>query len=148
MWSGEDHQRVALRGVEVTVRLGLLERERRTAQKVIVDVELWRRHRGYAGGGLGACLDYDRIHRHLREVWPKRPHTGLLEELAEDLVALCFEDPKVEACRVRIRKPEVYEDGAVPELEVFRRRAGLRGDPPPDRRCDGDGRAAPDPRRP
>ncbi len=119
-----DRQCVALRNVAVPVRLGLLERERAAPQTVIVDVELWRRHRGYRGGGLAECLDYDRIHRHLTEVWPRRPHTGLLEELAEDLIAVCFADPKVEACRVRIRKPQVYGDGAVPELEVVRRRSG------------------------
>ncbi len=122
MRNEENHQCIALRGVEVMVRLGLLERERGAAQRVIVDVELRRRHDGYRGGGLAACLDYDRIHRHLREVWPKRPHTDLLEELAEELIAFCFADPRVEACRVRIRKPEIYGDGAVPELEVFRRR--------------------------
>ncbi len=124
MWGEEDCQCIALRGVEVMVRLGLLERERKAAQKVIVDVELWRRHRGYEGGGLDACIDYDRIHRHLREVWPKRPHTDLLEELAEELIAFCFEDRRVEACRVRLRKPEVYADGAVPELLAFRHRRG------------------------
>ena len=43
--------------------------------------------------------------------------------LAEELVEFCLEDARVEACRVVIRKPEVYPGSATPEIAVYRRRA-------------------------
>ncbi|MCX7631620.1 MAG: dihydroneopterin aldolase, partial [Geminicoccaceae bacterium] len=66
------------------------------------------------------CLDYDRIHRWLVETWPARPHTELLEQLAEELLAKCFEDPRVEWCRVRIRKPEAHGGRGAPEILATR----------------------------
>ena len=44
---------------------------------------------------------------------PARAHIDLLEPLLEELVAVCFEDARVEACRVAIRKPHVYNGHAV-----------------------------------
>lgn len=123
MWDRlSDHQCLALRDVRVAVRLGVGDAERGAPQEVSVDVELYRRHGAFAGGTLADCLDYDRVFRHLSDAWPARPHTDLLEQLAEDLVAFCLADPRVEACRVVIRKPRVYGGRAVPEIAVWRLR--------------------------
>jgi dihydroneopterin aldolase len=113
---------VALRDVALEVRIGAFPEERAAPQTVLVDVELYRHRGAYAGGGLDACLNYDRIFRYLLEAWPARPHTDLLEQLAEDLVAFCLADEQVEACRVILRKPAVYLGRAVPALSVYRRR--------------------------
>jgi dihydroneopterin aldolase len=123
MWDGAaNYQRLALKGIRVTIRLGVLPAERRAPQPVEVDVELYRRDEGYRGGGLETCLDYDRVYRYLADEWPKRPHTDLLEAWAEDLIGFCLQDPRVEICRVLIRKPEAYRGQAIPEVEVVRRR--------------------------
>ena len=63
-----------------------------------------------------------RIYRHLTEAWPQRPHQGLLESWAEDLVGFVLQDPQVEGCRVRLAKPDVYGGRAVPEVEFIRTR--------------------------
>ncbi len=118
-----DWECVALRAVRLWLRVGVREEERRRPQPVEVEVELYRRAPRDRRGGLAACLDYDRLHRHLTEAWPARPHTGLLEELAEDLVAFCLADPRVEACRVVVRKPEIYAGRGVPEVSLYRARA-------------------------
>jgi dihydroneopterin aldolase len=117
------YERIALREVTVDVRIGVRDAERQGPQPVVVDVELYRHRRGFPPGGtLEDCLDYDRLYRHLVEDWPERPHTDLLERLAEDLVAFCLEDGRVEACRVRLRKPAIYAGRAIPEIELWRRR--------------------------
>jgi dihydroneopterin aldolase len=118
------HQCLALRDVRAWVRLGAFAEERAGPQPVSVDVELYRRHGAFTGGGLADCLDYDRVFRHLVETWPERPHTELLEQLAEDLVQFCLADARVEACRVVIRKQAIYAGRAVPEITVYRCRTG------------------------
>jgi dihydroneopterin aldolase len=117
------HQCLALRDVRVPVRLGVRADERAAPQLVSVDVELYRRQGRFAGRSIADCLDYDRVFRHLTTAWPGRPHTDLLEQLAEDLVRFCLDDARVEACRVVVRKPDVYGGRAVPEIAVFRCRA-------------------------
>lgn len=118
------HQCLALRDVRVLVRLGVCPSERAAPQPVSVDVELYRACAGFTGRTLADCLDYDRVFRQLTEGWPDRPHTDLLEVLAEDLVGFCLADARVEACRVVIRKIEIYQGLGVPEIAVFRQRAG------------------------
>lgn len=124
MWDPErSWRRTALRDVRLELRLGLREAERCGPQPVVVDIELYRHVEGFPPDGtIADCDDYDRVYRYLTEVWPQRPHTELLEQLAEDLVAFCLTDPGVEACRVVLRKPAIYAGRAVPELEVWRLR--------------------------
>lgn len=128
MWdAGRDHECVTLRDVALEVRLGLYDAERLAPQPVLVDVELYRRRELPAAGEerrFEDCLDYDRVYRYLTDEWPRRPHVELLERLAEDLVAFCLADERVEACRVAIRKPGIYAGRGTPGVELYRRRAG------------------------
>lgn len=123
MWDpGRDYECVALRDVAVEVRLGVNPEERLAPQPVSVDVELYRAATAGGAGRGDDYLDYDRVFRHLTRSWPDRPHTDLLEELAEDLVRFCLEDGRAEACRVVVRKPAIYAGRAVPAVELYRRR--------------------------
>lgn len=123
MWGTEaSWHAVGVEGVEVAVRIGAFPRERLRPQRVAVSVTLYRRGPAYAGGGLAACLDYDRLYRFLQDVLPARPHVDLLEELAETLVAFALEDERAEACRIRLAKLDVYNGRGMPVVEVVRRR--------------------------
>jgi dihydroneopterin aldolase len=125
LWDdGSSHECVALRGVALDVRVGIGDEEREGTQALVVDVELYRHRDSAPVGGIEGCLNYDHIYRYVTEVWQHRPHTDLLEELAEDLIVFCLRDPRVEACRVVLRKPEIYQGQAIPTLEVYRRRRG------------------------
>jgi dihydroneopterin aldolase len=123
VWNPQaNHQCVALRDVRVAVRVGVHAAERTAPQLLIVDVELYRLQQRFAGTSLADCLDYDRVYFHLAEEWPKRPHVDLLETLAEGLAQFCLTDARIDACRVVIRKPEIYPGTATPELAVYRLR--------------------------
>lgn len=123
MWDKQcDHECLALRDVRVAVRVGVYAREHDAPQLLGVDVELYRRRREFTGSALADCLDYDRVYHHLTQVWPAREHVELLERLAEELIRVCLDDARVEACRVVIRKLEVYPGTAMPEISVWRRR--------------------------
>jgi 7,8-dihydroneopterin aldolase/epimerase/oxygenase len=118
-----NHQCIALRDVRVPVRVGVYAAEHAKPQELSIDVELYRRLDRLTSAALGECLDYDRIYHHLTEEWPVREHVELLEVLAEGLVEFCLSDRRVEACRVVIRKPEVYPGSATPEVTVYRARS-------------------------
>lgn len=114
-------QAVGLENLELEMHVGTYDEERGRTQKVRVALMMYRTH-GAHRGDLADCLDYDRVYQHLTTTWPGRPHTDLLEELAEDLLAFCFQDPRVEACRVRLTKPEAFGGRADPVVEVHRQR--------------------------
>jgi len=117
---GHDFECVALRGVRLLLRVGVRPEERVRPQPVEIDVELYRRVSGAPPDGLAACLDYDRLLRHLLQDWAEREHVELLEWLAAELAEFCLSDPRVELCRVILKKPEIYAGRGVPEVSLVR----------------------------
>jgi len=119
LWDAErDYARIILRDICVEARVGLhpWERHPERPSRLIVNIELFS-HRTRES----EFIDYDRIHQAFKE-WPKRPHTELLETLVEEVVELCFGIPLVEACRVSIVKPDIFNDTAAVGIEVYRRK--------------------------
>ncbi len=116
-------QRVSLEGIAVEARVGVADWERHPdrRQRLLVDVEMTRPE-WEAPRSLDDCIDYDRVYAHVTSEWPNRPHTDLLETLVDELLELCLRDPKVAWCRVRVRKPDVYNGRAVPVVEAARER--------------------------
>jgi 7,8-dihydroneopterin aldolase/epimerase/oxygenase len=126
------YERVALEDLAVELRVGVSDWERTPgkAQRLLVTVEMFRHRGAFTGSSLADCIDYGRVYRHVIERWtPAGAHVDLLEQLLEELVAVCFEDARVEACRIAIRKPKVFNGRAVPLVEVYRLRSGVSSGP-------------------
>ena len=122
-WRGwSDHQRILIEDAELYVRCGLHDWERDPDQpnRIKVTVELWTTAR-FDPAQPGRFIDYDRVRKYLL-TWPEREHTDLLETLVAELVEFSFEDPLVEACRVRIVKPDIFPEAAAAGVEWFRHR--------------------------
>ena len=116
-----DQVRVLLSDVAVDVRIGLhpWERHPERPTRLIVNVEM------FAAWPLtdGGFIDYDRVRDHIAS-WRGRDHVELLETLVEELIGVCFALAPVEACRVRITKPDIFPEAAAAGVEIFRRRPG------------------------
>ncbi len=110
------HVRVVLRDVQTEAQVGLHEWERHPERptRLLVNVDMLAPHDAAAG-----FIDYDRVRAAIR-AWPARPHTELLETLAEELVSVCFEDSRVQACRVSVMKPDVFNEVAAVGVEFYR----------------------------
>ena len=118
------YQRIALSDVEIFMKVGIaeIERSQLDGQRVIVNVELFSYKEKHTGADISSCLNYHPIHEYITREWPNRPHTELLETLVEELVGICFEDDRVEACRVSLAKPDIYADTGATKVEFYRRR--------------------------
>lgn len=120
-----NYQRVALRDIEIKMRVGIAEIERKqlAPQRVIVNVEMFAPKDAHTSTRIEDCINYHPVHEYVVNEWPNRPHTDLLETLAEELVNVCFENKMVAAVRVSIQKPEIYTDTAATQVEFYRIRA-------------------------
>lgn len=122
-WTGESgYARMMIRDFITHVRLGVHPHERvpDRPQRVIVNVEMFSDGRSHLEGeGLASVVDYDPIHSAI-QAWEGRPHVLLIETLLEELIALCFRDPRVRACRVSILKPDIYDAAAAAGVEIYR----------------------------
>jgi len=119
----DDYLCARLRRVEVEVQVGLhpweLHPEKPT--RLWVDVELYAFNPPRRPTGLYDVIDYDRV-RNFICAWRQRPHTPLLETLAEELVEFGFEDERVDAVRVSLLKPDIFNETHGAGVELFRRR--------------------------
>jgi dihydroneopterin aldolase len=123
LWDpNRSYQRIALRDLEITMRVGIAEIELKqlNPQRVIVNVELFSHKDAHMGDSIKACFNYHPVHEYIVENWSNRPHTDLLETLVDELCDFCLVDERVEACRVSIQKPEIYDDTKAAMVEFYR----------------------------
>ncbi len=124
LWDARrDYVRVVLRDVQTEAPVGLhpWEQHPERPSRLIVNVEMFAPQDNVAATRQ-TIIDYDAVRAAIR-AWPGRPHTPLLETLAEELVALCLGNPRVEACRVSVMKPDIFNDVACVGVELYRVRA-------------------------
>ena len=118
-----DH--VALRGLRLHGRHGVLPAERELGQEFVVDVALGVDTRpAAAGDDLSRTVDYGSLAGRLAAVVEGEP-VNLLETLAERLARTCLDDRKVEEVEITVHKPHApvpypFADVAV---TIYRRRA-------------------------
>ena len=107
-----------IRDLATEVRLGLhpWERHPERPQRIVINVEMFAASKR---AKRVKPIDYDYVREAIRK-WPRRKHTVFIETLLEELVTLCFHDKRVEACRVSIFKPDIYNEAAGAGVEVYR----------------------------
>jgi len=99
---------IALRGVELNVRIGEHAWEKHEAQRLHVELTLEfgfadynERHGGY--------INYDPMRSFLKAL-EERGHTERIETLARDILAACFELTPANRVSLSIAKPDVFPE--------------------------------------
>jgi len=113
---------IALRGLRVTGRHGVLDSERRAGQVFVVDACLEVDTRGAAASDdLADTVDYATLAHRLSAVVSGEP-VNLIETLAERLAQVCLESSKVTAVEVIVHKPQAPVGLPVEDVTVSIRR--------------------------
>ena len=117
--TASDSVRVFLKDVVVDLSVGLhpWERHPERPTRLVINVEM------FADWPLaeGDFINYDHVRARILS-WAGRSHVELLETLAEEVVSACFELPLVQACKVQVAKPQVFNEAAGAGVEIFRKR--------------------------
>lgn len=97
--------RIQLEGIEVWAHHGVLAHERELGQRftldVVVELDL---SDAAASDRLDATIDYGALAQRVHDAVASDP-AQLLETVAGRVVALCLDDPRVEAAEVTLHKP-------------------------------------------
>ncbi len=97
--------RIALRGLRVFGRHGVLDHERRYGQEFVIDAVLWLDIRpAAAADDLTRTADYAGLADRLVSV-ASGPPVRLIETLADRLAAECLADPAVQEAEITVHKP-------------------------------------------
>ena len=119
----ESHVKIFLDSVEVPLKIGIYDHEQNVPQRVVVDAELYADHRTYLDQvDKDSIIDYAKVYERINS-WAERPQVQLIEDYLKELMALCFEFDDVTACRLAIKKADVFgpEQGAGVELFMNRK---------------------------
>lgn len=109
---------VALTGLRVWGRHGVLPEERRDGQDFVVDVELSLDTRpAAASDDLADTVDYARLADGLAAVVAGDP-VDLIETLASRLAEVCLADDRVISAKVTVRKPSAPIPHAFSDVAV------------------------------
>ena len=118
----ESHVKIFLDSVEIPLKIGIYEHEQNLAQRVVVDAELYADPATYLRDvNLDTIIDYGAVYNRIQS-WAERPQVQLIEDYLKELIVLCFDFDTVIACKVSIKKADVFgpEQGAGVELFTTR----------------------------
>ena len=122
-----NEDRVLLEGMVFFGRHGVLASERELGQRFVVDVEMGLDlRRAGISDDLTETVDYSEVHKRVRKIAEGDPF-DLIEAVAERIAASILEShPKIEAVRVKVKKPDVRLEGTVlggSAVEILRHRS-------------------------
>lgn len=114
-------RRLFLRNYEVPVKIGVHDFEKKGAQRLLINVDLYipLALSTPVNDQLDEVVDYSFIRDTLFERTSKG-HINLQETLCDDVAKKLLDHPYVLAVRVSSEKPDVYEDCDSIGVEVFR----------------------------
>lgn len=113
-------RQVFVRDLVVPCLIGVHRHERDGAQRVRVNLELDVID-GPVEDRLSDVVNYETLIDAIRRL-TAAGHVNLVETLAERIAALCFDDARVLAARVRVEKLDVVSDAASVGVEIERSR--------------------------
>ncbi len=113
---------IFVKEMRVNVRVGLLPAEKVSPQPLDVSVELF-----VAPSYLQSdeIVDYAIIHKAIK-AWENREHVELLETLMQELLSLGFGFEAVEAVRVSLGKPVIFQETNAAGVSAYIRREDFR----------------------
>jgi dihydroneopterin aldolase len=115
--------RIALQGLRARGRHGVYDFEREQGQDFVVDVELELDLAvAAASDRVTDTVHYGELADRLVAVLTGEP-VRLIETLADRLVDVCLEDPRVDAATVTVHKPQAPIRHAFTDVSVTLRRA-------------------------
>lgn len=113
--------RMLVRDLVLPCRIGVYDHEKRAPQRVRINAQLLVERQIAQGDQLGGVLNYEGIIDGIRAL-TQGEHIGLVETLAEQIMAVCLADPRALAASVSVEKLDVFADAASVGVVLRRRR--------------------------
>lgn len=111
---------VFVRGLEVEATVGIHDHEKLGPQPLTISIDLTVRELpGSRSDSLHQVVCYEDVVRKVQSIC-SQGHVNLIETLADRIADSCLEDKRVHAVRVRIDKPDAFEECASVGIEIER----------------------------
>ena len=109
-----------VRDLVLRARIGVHPHEHQAPQRVRLNLDLEVAESGPPlADDLARVVDYEALIERVRRLVASR-HVKLVETLAEQIAALCLDDPRVRSARVRVEKLDAIRGAAAVGVEIER----------------------------
>jgi len=111
-----------IKDLKVRGILGIHDWERVTPRDIVINITVYADTKKAAQtDDIADCVDYSALAKKIR-AHAEYAARMTVEALANDLVKICFQDPKVKKAIVRVEKPGAIPDASTVGVEVERER--------------------------
>ncbi len=114
-------QRIVVRDMTLTCRIGLSDEERARSQRLRLNLEIEIQPAAPNQDEISEVVHYGHLVARIRNTCLDN-NVKLLETLADQVIEACFFDARVVATRIRIEKLDRYPDVGGIGIEIERRR--------------------------
>ena len=122
-WQRKDHICSFILKAEIEAKCGMHKWEQHPERptRLLITVKMFAQ---LSGGPTSdqRFIDYDAVRAYLKSL-EHREHIATLEAIADGVAAICFTDNQVDACSIRIEKPDIFNEAEAAGIDVFRTRA-------------------------
>ena len=111
---------VFVHNLVVETTIGVHEYEKKGPQPLTISIDLTVREApGTLGDNINQVVCYEDVVRNVQAIC-EAGHVNLIETLAERIAANCLADARVHAVRVRVEKPNAFEECSSVGIEIER----------------------------
>lgn len=111
---------VFVRDLVIETEIGIHPKEHYVAQRIIINVDLAVRDIPVEfTDRYSDVVCYENVVKGVKKL-AEAGHVNLVETLAERIASHCLEDPRVISARIRIEKPDIFEECACVGVEIER----------------------------
>jgi len=120
--AGARVRHVFVRDLDLMALIGIYDREKVNAQRIIVNVDLSvQEAEGPMSDEIDHVVSYEIVVKKIEAI-VAAGHVNLVETLAEKFAESCLKDKRVLAARVRIEKPDIIPNARSVGVEIERGR--------------------------
>ncbi len=113
--------RILVRDLVLPCRIGVYDHERQAPQRVRINAQLLVERGATESDELRHVLNYETIVEGIRAL-ARGGHIELIENLAEQVMAVCLASPRALAARISVEKLDVFADAESVGVVLRRRR--------------------------
>ena len=118
---GSSPDKILIHQLEVSCILGVTDEERKSPQKILIDLELITDHSKAAkSDDIQDAIDYDRVCKVVTR-FVEESQFHLLEALAESVSELIFKEFPLNELKLKILKPKIIKNAKEVGVEIWRK---------------------------
>ena len=130
------HRKLCIKRLTIQANVGVYAHERARSQAIWISIDAWVKleHTLPQQDHLDAVVDYDFL-RHTALKFAHECHHALLETLSEKILDEVLTHPRIDAVRLLIEKPDIFDDCESIGIETYREKSMLGHLSPPAHFC-------------